>query len=102
MTLIDIQYYIPPRLSEDIIGVLFGVGVEPMEVFVGVSVTASLMVQMSGSIYPCIKVVGWLMLVPAVGIAVIVVVAMFGTVVNDLVPFVAIVVFLHNLFCPRW
>ena len=99
MTLVDIQDYIPPRPSEDIIGVLFGVGVVPMEIFVSVSVTASLMIQMSGTIYPCIKVVSWFMLVPAVGIVVIVVVSMLGTVVNDLVPFVAIVVFLHNLFC---
>ena len=97
MTLVDIQYYVPPRLSEDIIGVLFGVGVVPMEIFVSVSVTASLMVQMSSSIYPCIKAVSWFMLVPAVGIAVVVVVPILRAVVNNLIPFVSIVVFLHDL-----
>ena len=101
MTLVDVQNYVPPRLSEDITGVLFGVGIEPMEIFVSVSVAASLMVLMSSSFYPCIKVVSWLMFVPAVGITVIVIVPMLGAVVNDLVPFVPVGVFLHDLFCPR-
>ena len=89
-----IHYYIPPRPSEDIIGVLFGEWIEPLEIFVTVSVAASFVILVSGSFYPCIKVIRWFVLVPTVGIAMGVIVSMFGAVVSNLKPFVAFAVFL--------
>ena len=91
----DIHDYIPPRLSEDIIGVLLGERVKPLEVLVSVSVAASFMILVSGIFYPCIEVAGWFVFVPTVGIAMVVIVTMFGTVVNYLIPFVSFAVFLH-------
>ena len=68
-----------------------------MEILVRVSIAASLMILVSGSFYPCIKVISWLMFVPTVGVAMAVIASMFGTVVNDLTPFVSVAVFLHDL-----
>ena len=93
----DIQNHIPPRPSEEFIGALLGVGIEPMEVFVSVSVAASFMVLVSGSFCPCIKLIGWLVFVSKIGVAVVVIASMFGTVVNDLTPFVSVDVFPHDL-----
>ena len=97
MTMGDIHNHIPPRPSEEFIGVLLGVGIKPMEVLVSVSVAASFVILVSGTFYPCIKIIGWLVFVPTVGIAMAVIVSMFGTVVNDLIPFVSFAVFLHDL-----
>ena len=94
MTLGYIQNYIPPRPSEDIIGVLFGEWVEPKKVLVAVPVAASFVILMSGSFYPCIVIIRWLMLVLTIGIAVGVVVSMFGAVVSNLKPFISLVIFL--------
>ena len=93
----NIHDYIPPRLSAEIISALFGIGIEPLEMLVGVSVAAPFMILVSGPFHPCIKIIGWLVFVPTVGIAMAVIVSMFGTVVNDLMPFVSIAVFLHDL-----
>ena len=90
--------HIPPRPSEEIIGVLFGVGIEPVKVFVSVSVAASFVILVSGTFYPCSIIVGRFVFVFTVGVAVAVVVAMFGTVVNYLVPVVSFAVFLHDAF----
>ena len=76
---------------------LLGVGIEPTEVLVSVLVAASFVILVSGSFHQCIKMIGWLVFVPTVCIAVVVIVSMFGTVVNDLMPFVSIAVFLHDL-----
>ena len=102
MTMGDILDCIPPRPSEDFIGVSPGDGVEPVEVLVSVSVAASFMILVSGSFCPCIKMIGWLMFVPTVGITVAVIASMFGTGVNDLTPFVFIAVLLHDLLRYRW
>ena len=81
---------------------LFGVGVKPMEVLLSVPVATSFMILVSGSFHPCIKIVGWFVFVSAVGIAMAVIASMFGTVVNDLMPFVSIAVFLCDLLCYGW
>ena len=88
--------YIPPRPSEEFIGVLFGVRIEPLEVLVSVSVAASFMILVSGTFYPCVEIIGWLVFIPAVGIAVAVVVSVFGAVMNHLIPFVSLAIFLHD------
>ena len=93
----DIHDCIPPRPSEEFIGVLFGVGIKPMEVLVRVAVTTSFMILVSGSFNPFIKVVGWLKFVSAVGIAMAMIASMFGAVMTDLKPLVSFAVFLHNL-----
>ena len=49
----------------------------------------------SGTFYPCSIIVGRFVFVFTVVVAVAVVVAMFGTVVNHLVPFVSFTIFLH-------
>ena len=98
MTVGYIHYYIPPGPSEDIIGVLFGEWIEPKEVLVAVPVAASFVILMSGSLYPCIKVISGLELVFAVGITVGVVVPMFGAVVGDLEPGVTIAILLFYSF----
>ena len=96
MTMGGIHNHIPRRPSEEFIGVLLGVRIKPMEVLVSVAIAAPLMIMVSGSIYPCIKIVGWLVFIPAVGIAMAVIVPVFGTVVNDLIPFVSLAIFLHD------
>ena len=96
ITMGDIHNYIPPRPSGQLIGVLLGVGIEPMEVLVRVAVATSFMVLVSGSFNPFIKVIGWFVFVSAVGIAMAMIVSMFGTVMTDLVPLVSVVVLLHN------
>ena len=98
MTMSYIHYYIPPRPSEDIIGVFFGEWIEPLEIFVTVSVAASFVILVSGSFYPCIKVIRRFMFVSTVGITVGVVVPMFGAVVGDLEPVVTIAVSLLDPF----
>ena len=97
MIMSDIHNCIPPRPSGQHIGVLLGVGIEPMEVLVIVAVTTTFVILVSGSFHPCIKIIGWFVFVPAVGIAMAVIASIFGTVVNDLIPFVSIAVFLHDL-----
>ena len=97
MTMSDIHDYIPPRPSWEDIGVLFGVGVKPMKVPLSVPVVTSLMILVSGSFYPCSKIVGWFVFVSTIGIAVAVVASMFGAVMNYLIPFVSFAVFLHDL-----
>ena len=92
MTMGYIHDYIPPRPSEDIIGVSFGEWVVPLEILIAVSVAASFVILMSGSFYPCIIVIRWLVFVPTVGIAMGVIVSMFGAVVSDLKPSVPFVV----------
>ena len=94
----DIHDYIPPRPSEEFIGALLGVGIEPMEVLVSVPVATSFMILVSGSFCPCIKIIGWFVFVSAVGIVMAMIVSMFGTAVTDLMPFVSFAVFLHDLF----
>ena len=96
MTMVDIQNYIPPRPSEDITGALFGVGIEPMEIFVSVSIAASFMILVIGTFHPCVEVIGWFVFVPTVGIAMAVIVSMLGAIVNDLIPSVSFAVFLCN------
>ena len=96
MTMGYIHDYIPPRPSEDIIGVSLGEWVEPLEIFITVSVAASFVILMSGTFYPCIKVISWLVLVPTIGIAMGVIASMFGAVVSNLKPFVSFAVFLHD------
>ena len=96
MTMGDIHDCIPPRPSEDIAGVLLGDGVKPLEVLICVSVAASFVILVSGTFCPYIKVIGWFVFVPTVGIAMVVIVTMFGTVVNYLKPFVSLTVFLHD------
>ena len=91
----DIHDYIPPRPSWKTIGVLFGVGVEPLKISFCIPIASSLMIVMSGSINPCSIIVVVFVFIFAVGVAVAVVVPMFGTVVNHLVPFVSFIVFLH-------
>ena len=98
MTLGYIHNYIPPRPSEDIIGVLFGVWVEPKKVLVAVPVAASFVILVSGALYPCIKVISRFKLVSTVGITVGVIVPMFGAVVGDLEPVVTIAVSLLDPF----
>ena len=98
MTLSYIHYDIPPRPSEDIVGVLLGVWVKPMEILVAVSVAASFVILVSGSFNPCIKVIRRLMFVSTVGITVGVVVPMFGAVVGDLEPGVTIAILLFDSF----
>ena len=93
----DIQYYVPPRPSGDITGVSLGEWVEPLQILIAFSIAASFVILMSGSFYPCIIKIGWFVFVSAVGIDVAVIASMFGTVVNDLIPFVSIAVFLHDL-----
>ena len=95
MTMGDIHNYIPPRSSWECIGVLFGVGVKPLKISLSVPIVTSLMIQVSGTFYPCGIIVGWFVFVFAVGVAVAVIVPMFGTVVNYLVPVVSFAVFLH-------
>ena len=97
MTMGYIHDYIPPRPSEDIIGVSLGEWVEPLEIFITVSVAASLVILMNGTVYPCIKVISRLVFVPTVGIAMAVIASMFGTVVNDLKPSVPFAVLLLDL-----
>ena len=63
MTMVDIHDCVPPGPSGQHIGVLLGVGIEPMEVLVRVAVAASFMVLVSGS------EIGWLVFVSTVGIA---------------------------------
>ena len=87
-------YYIPPRPSGDITGVSLGEGVKPLKILITVSVAASFMILMSGTFYPCIKVISWLVFVPTVGIAMGVIVSMFGAIVSNLKPFVSLAVFL--------
>ena len=94
MTVGYIHYYIPPGPSEDIIGVLFGEWIEPKKVLVAVAVAASFVILMSGSLYPGIIIIRWFVLVPTVGIAMGVIVSMFGAVLGDLKPFVTFAVFL--------
>ena len=98
MTLGYIQNYIPPRPSEDIIGVLFGEWIEPKEVLVAVPVAASFVILVSGSFYPCIKVIRRFMFVSTVGITVGVVVPMFGAIVGDLEPGGTIAILLFDSF----
>ena len=98
MTMGYIHDYIPPRPSEDIIGVSFGEWVVPLEILIAVSVAASFVILMSGSLYPCIKVISGLKLVFTVGITVGVVVSMFRAVVGHLEPVVTIAVFLLDPF----
>ena len=98
MTMGYIQNYIPPRPSEDIIGVLFGEWVKPLEILITVSVAASFVILVSGSFYPCIKVIRWFMLVPTVGIAMGVIVSMFGAIVGNLEPVLTFVVSLLDPF----
>ena len=98
MTLSYIHYDIPPRPSEDIVGVLLGVWVKPKEILVAVPVAASLVILMSGSLYPCIKVIKRFMLVLTVGIAMGVIVSMFGTIVGNLEPVITFAVSLLDPF----
>ena len=98
MTMGCIHYYIPPGPSEDIIGVLFGEWIEPKKVLVAVPVAASFVILVSGSLYPCIKVIRRFMFVSTVGITVGVVVPMFGAVVGDLEPGVTIAILLFDSF----
>ena len=93
-----IHYYIPPGPSEDIIGVLFGEWIEPKKVLVAVPVAASFVILVSGSFYPCIKVIRWFMLVATVGIAMGVIVSMFGAIVGNLEPVLTFVVSLLDPF----
>ena len=88
--------YIPPRPSEEFIGVLFGVRIEPLEELVSVSIAASFMILVSGTFYPCVEIIGWFVLVSTINIAVAVVVPMFGAVVNYLIPFVSFAIFLYD------
>ena len=90
----DIHYHLPPRLSEDIISVLFGEWIIPLEILIAVFVAASFVILMSGTFYPYSIVIRWLVLVSTVGIAMGVIVSMFGAVVSDLKPFVSLAVFL--------
>ena len=90
----DIQYYVPPRPSGDITGVFLGEWVEPLQILIAISVAASFVILMSGTFYPCIKVISWLVLVSVIGIAMGVIVSMFGAVVSNLKPFVSLAVFL--------
>ena len=92
----DIHYHIPPRLSEDIIGVSFGEWVVPLEILIAVSVAASFVILVSGTFYPWITVIRWFVLVPTVGIAMGVIASMFGAVVSNLKPFVSFAVLLHD------
>ena len=94
----DIHDYIPPRPSEELIGELFGIWIEPLEVLVSVLVAASFMILVSGAFYPCVVIFGWFVLIPAIGIAMAVVVSMFGAVMNCLKPVVSFAVFLHDTF----
>ena len=94
----DIHYHIPPRLSGDIVGVSFGEWVVPLEILIAVSVAASFVILMSGSIYPCIIVIRWFVLVPTVGIAMGVIVSMFGTIVGNLEPVITFAVSLLDPF----
>ena len=76
--MVNIQNYIPPRPSEEFTSVLLGDGAIPMKVLVSVSGAASSMILMSGTFYPCAKVVrSWFEFVSAVGIAMGVIAAMF-------------------------
>ena len=90
----DIHDYIPPRLSENIVGALLGEWVEPLEILIAVSVAASFVILVIGSFYPHIIIIRWFVLVPTVGIAMGVIASMFGAVVGDLKPFVTFAVFL--------
>ena len=92
----DIQNHIPPRPSEDFIGALLGDRVKPMEVLVSVSVAASFVILVSGTFCPYIKVIGWFVFVPTVGIAMGMIVSMFGAVMHYLTPFATFAVFLCN------
>ena len=92
----DIHDHIPSRPSEELIGELFGARIEPLEVLFSVSVAASFMILVSGAFYPCVVTFGWLVLVPAIGIAVAVVASMFGAVMHCLTPFASFAVFLHD------
>ena len=51
---------------------------------------------MSGTLYPCVIVICWLVFVCTVGIAMAVITSIFGAVVGDLKPFVSFAVFLHD------
>ena len=92
----DIQYYVPPRPSGDITGVSLGERAEPLQILIAFSIAASFVILMSGSFYPCIIVIRWLVLVSAVGITMGVIVTMFGAVVSDLKPVVPFAVFVFD------
>ena len=68
MTMVDIHNCIPARPSGQHIGVLFGVGIEPLEVLVRVPVAAPSVVMVSGSFNPFFIETGWLVFVATVSI----------------------------------
>ena len=95
--MVNIQNYIPPRPSGELTSVLLGDGAMAMKVLVSVSGAASFMILMSGAFYPCAKVVrSWFVFVPAVGIAMSVIVSVFGAIMHYLTPFSSFAVLLHN------
>ena len=97
--MINIQNNVPPRPSEEFTSVLLGDGAIPMKVFVSVSGAASFVILMSGAFYPCSKVVrSWFVFVPTVGIAMGVIVSVFGAVVGNLEPIITFAVFLLDPF----
>ena len=97
--MVNIQNNIPPRPSEEFTSVLLGDRAVPMKVFVRVSGAPSFVIQVSGAFYPCSKVVrSWFMFVSTVGIAVGMIVSVFGTVMYNLTPFAAFAVFLCSFF----
>ena len=98
MALGDIHNCIPPRPSKQYIGVLLGVGIEPMEVLVRVADAASSMAMVSDSFYPFVTEIGWLVFVLTVGILMTMIESMLGTIMDDLKPTMAIAVLLHNPF----
>ena len=68
--------HIPPKPSGQCVGTLLGVGIAPMEARIRVAIAAPFMVMVSGSFHPFIIKVGWLVLVPAVGILVTMIICM--------------------------
>ena len=98
MTMGYIHNYIPPRPSEDIIGVLFGEWIIPLEILITVSVAASFVILVSGSFYPCIVLFRWFVFVSAVGITMGVVVSMLGAIVGNLKPIISFTVSLLDPF----
>ena len=68
-----------------------------MEVLVRVAVATSFMVLVSGSFNPLIIEIGWFVFFSTVAIAMAMIGSIFGTVMNDLAPFVSVAVLLHNL-----
>jgi len=89
------KYSLPPRLSGQGFTIVFGVQIKPVEVVVRMAVGSALAVLVSSTRDPW--GISWFLAVPTVVIQMTDIIPMFGTVMGNLIPFVSMLVFLHNL-----